>query len=442
MLCFNVSGSLNLISKFEVINLKVNNPTTKNQPLLFAIGVNHKTSSIKVREKIYIHETEVKELLAKFRETLSECMILSTCNRTEIYGVHPTGDVDLDFYKNLLIEYKNAGETVINEDFFSMISCSACQQIFHVATSIDSKIIGDTQILQQLRRSYLTAKEENHTNKILDQLLQRALKIGKQTYTKTSIHKGAISISFAAVEFAVQTYAALQNKTILIVGAGETARLTAECLLQKNVGKILVTNRTRANAELFLDALRDSYEFEGEVIDFENFRDYLNQTDIVISSTGAPEYILQLEDFERQNRKILLIDIAMPRDIAPEVAENEFVSLTNIDDLHSVADENYQKRMAETDKVKKIIFREMGEFLVWYYSLPLLPASFQPGQKPDSKSIEEIKKIRDFLTAQASWFYRMTRQTDVKSVFDEHRSLLKYLFAMRETALGETKVEK
>lgn len=416
--------------------MKPSNQKQINQPLLFAFGANHKTTSIQVREKIYIHEHEVQELLAKFKETLSECMILSTCNRTEIYGVHPTGDVDLDFYKNLLIEYKNAADVVTNDDFFSFVSCSACQQIFHVATSIDSKVIGDAQILQQLRKSYLAAKKENHTDKVLDQLLQRALKIGKQTYTQTSIHKGAVSISLAAVDCAIQTFGSLCSKTILIVGAGETALITAECLLKKNVGKIIVTNRTKSKAETLLNRLRDSFDFEGEVVDFENFRDFLNKTDIVISSTSSPDYILSKRDFERQNKKILLIDIAMPRDISPEAAENSFVSLKNIDDLNSVVDENYQKRMAEVSKVKKIVLREMGEFLVWYYSLPLLPASFQPGQKPDKKSIGEIKKIKEILSAEAERFNRMTHQIDVKSVIEEHKNLMRYLFEVKEKALG------
>ena len=413
-----------------------------SQPILFAFGVNHKTASIQVREKIYIREDEVLELLGKFKETLSECMILSTCNRTEIYGVHPGGEVDFDFYKNLLIDYKNASEIVTENDFFSFISCAACQQLFHVATSADSKIIGDTQILQQLRRSYLTAKENDFTSKILDQLLQRSLKIGKQTYTHTAIHKGAVSISLAAVDLALKTYGTLHDKNILIVGAGETARLTAECLLKLTVGKISIANRTRENAEIFLEELHQSFDFESETIDFENFRAHLNKTDIIISSTSSPEYILFKEDFEKQSRKILLIDIALPRDIAPEAAENEFVTLKNIDDLHSVVDANFKKRMAEMAKVKNIIYREMGDFLVWYYSQPLLPASFKAGQKPDFKSIEEIKKIKEFLAANASWFHKMARQKDVKNELDEHKNLVKQLFAMKNSALSEAGIEK
>ncbi len=412
------------------------------QPILFAFGVNHKTTSIEVREKIYVRDDEVLELLGKLKETLSECMILSTCNRTEIYGVHPAGEVDFDFYRKLLIDFKDASEIVSENDFFSFISCAACQQLFHVATSADSKIIGDTQILQQLRRSYLTAKDGDYTSKILDQLLQRSLKIGKQTYTQTAIHKGAVSISLAAVDLALKTYGTLHDKNILIIGAGETARLTAECLLKLNVGKISVTNRTKENAEEFLKELNQSLDFESEVIDFENFRDNLNETDIIISSTSSPEYILFEKDFINQNKNIFLIDIALPRDIAPEVVNNEFVTLKNIDDLHSVVDANFKKRMAEMAKVKKIIYREMGDFLVWYYSQPLLPASFKAGQKPDFEAIEEIKKIKEFLAANASWFHKMARQTDVRNELDDHKNLIKQLFAMKNSALSEAGVEK
>ena len=292
-----------------------------NQAILFAFGVNHKTASLEVRERLYVHENEVSGLLTKLRETLSECMILSTCNRTEIYGVHPTGEVDFDFYTDLVLDFKNARDAATGADFFSFVSCAACQQLFHVATSVDSKIIGDTQILQQLRHSYGLAKDGNFTDKILNQLIQRSLKIGKQTYTQTAIHKGAVSISLAAVDLALQTFGTLQDKTILIIGAGDAAKLTAECLLKKNVGKLVVTNRTRANAEEFLNDLHKSHEFESEIIEFENLRKQLNQTDIVISSTSSPDFILFVDDFANQNGKILLIDIAVPRDIAPEAAQ-------------------------------------------------------------------------------------------------------------------------
>lgn len=408
----------------------------KKQAVLFAFGVNHKTASVQVREKVYVYEHEMQELLNKFKQTLSECVIISTCNRTEIYGLHPTADIDFDYYKDLLINFKNASDVVTKKDFFSLIACTACEQLYKVATSVDSKIVGDTQILQQVRQSYKFAKNSGFTGKVLNQLFQRALKIGKKTYLDTTIHKGAVSISLAAVELARNTFGSLADKTVLIVGAGEAANLTAECLLKKRVGKILVTNRTQANAEEFLENLRKSHDFTGEVIGFEDFQNHLNETDIVISSTSSPDYVLNASDFEQQNKKILLIDIAVPRDIAPEVEENEFVILKNIDDLNSMVDRNYENRMSELPLVKKIIYQEMGEFLVWYYSLPLLEEVNNGGDLSDKDRIGEIKRIKEFLEANAAWFRKMmTRQPDnVEAELSEHLHLVNKLYLMKKSA--------
>ncbi len=395
---------------------------------------------------MFVREDETADLLARLKETLTECVVVSTCNRTEIYGVHPTADVNVDFYIDALIAFKSASEGVRREDFFSSISCAACLQLFKVATSIDSKIVGDTQILQQLRHSYSLAKERGATGKIINQLLQRAFKIGKKTYLETSIHKGAISISLAAVELARAAFGSLADKTVLIVGAGDTARLTAECLLKQRVGKILVANRTRANAEEFLSDLHKSHNFKSETIDFENFRSRLNEVDIVISSTGASEHILTRKDFDAQRRKILLIDIAMPRDIAPETAENQFVTIKNIDDLNEIVDRNHSKRLTELPRVKKIIHREMGDFLVWYYSLPLLPEFSKQQAKPNPEIVAEIKRVREFLIANASRFHKMARAKDARSELGDHLELVKHLLEIKQTpasaALTETTRER
>lgn len=405
-----------------------------NHSTLFAFGVNHKTASIEVREKVYIHEHETLELLTRLKETLEECVIVSTCNRTEIYGLHPTPDINFDYYKDLLIDFKNASDTVTREDFFSFISCAACQQLFSVATSIDSKIIGDTQILQQIRKFYAMAKDTGFTGKITNKLFQSALKIGKKTYLETSIHKGAVSISLAAVEQARRTFGSLADKTVLIIGAGETAQLTAECLLKKRVGKIIVTNRTRTNAEDFLQNLRKTHNFNGEAVDFENFRERLNETDIVISSTSAIDYILYPEDFQSQTRKILLFDIAVPRDISPEVVENNLVVLKNVDDLNSMVDANYEKRMRELPQVNRIIFQEMGDFLVWYYSQPMMPDFTNQTEKTDKETINRIKRIRQYLAANAAQFHQMARQTDARSELNQHLSLISQLNAISNSA--------
>lgn len=406
--------------------------------ILFALGLNHRTAPIEVREKLYITETEIPELLAKLKETLSECIILSTCNRTEIYGVCSTADLNLDFYKDLLIEFKNAEGIVRKEHFFSLISCAACQQLFKVATSIDSKIVGDTQILQQLREAYFLAVENRSTGKILNQLSQRAFKIGKKTFTETSIHKGAVSVSLAAVEMAVEIFDSLKDKSILIIGAGETAKLTAECLIKKQVGKIVISNRTRTHAEELLADLRKNYDFQSEVVDFDDFKNHLNQTDIVISSTSSPEYILRAEDFYGQKNKIFLIDIALPRDIEPSVAENEAVVLKNIDDLHSAVDRNYERRMRDLPHVKRIIMKEMSDFLMWYYSLPLLPAMQKTRSKPDKSAVSEILEIKKFLIKNVSHLHKLALQNrgDAKEDLQNHLELVERLQAMKNAAFG------
>lgn len=403
--------------------------------ILFAVGVNHKTAPIEVRERIFVHENETHALLARLKKTLVECVVLSTCNRTEIYGVTTRTDLDLDFYKDLLINFKNAETAVNREHFFGLVSCAACQQLFQVATSIDSKIVGDMQILGQLRDAYSFAADCNSTGKILNQLFQRGFKVGKLARTGTNLHKGAVSISLAAVELAAETFDSLSDKTILIVGAGETARLTAECLIKKRVGKIIITNRTQTHADELLANLRKSHHFAGETIDFSDFKNYLNQTDIVISSTSAPEPILVKADFADQTNKILLIDIAVPRDIAPEAAEMKNVVLKNIDDLHAIIDRNYRRRMADLPLVKKNIMREMSDFLVWYYSLPLLPTALQCGAKPDDSTLKEIVGVKEFLLENVSHVHRLAMRNGAEN-FAGHVAVVNELVAMKRAALA------
>jgi glutamyl-tRNA reductase len=409
---------------------------TADQQMLFAFGINHKTAPIEVREKLYIHDSEIPALLAQLKQTLAECVILSTCNRTEIYGVCGSADVDLDYYKNLIIKFKNAQDIVKKEHFFTFVSCAACQQLFSVATSVDSKIIGDTQILQQLKDAYHTAKDLDATGRILNQLSQRAFKIGKKTRTETTIHRGAVSISLAAVELANEIFGTLQNKNILIVGAGETAKLTVECLLKRQVGKITITNRTQENATELLTNLQKSNRFDGEIVAFADFKNYLNETDIVISSTGAVEPILTAADFVNQTNKILLIDIAIPRDIAPEVGENPNVILKNIDDLHVIVDRNYQRRTKDLPHVKRIIMKEMGEFLMWYYSLPLMPVLQKNYTKPDRKTVSEIIKIKEFLIQNVSELHKLAMQSrgNISDDLQNHIALVEKLQTMKREA--------
>jgi len=408
--------------------------TNTSQPILFAIGINHKTAPVEFRERIYVQDVEIPALLAELRKTLDEAVVISTCNRIEIYGVTTRTDLELDFYKDLVIDFKNAREYVSREDFFGLISCAACQQLFRVTTSLDSKIVGDMQILGQVRDAFQLAEQNKSTGKLLNQMFQRSFKIGKQVRTETNLHKGAVSISSAAVELALNELGTLSDKKVLLIGAGAMARLSAEYLLKKSVGKIFITNRTRARADALLENLRTESEggFDGETIDFAEFKNRLNEFDLVISSTSAPAPILEKADFAAQTNKILLIDIAVPRDIAPEAAECAAVELKNIDDLNAIVDKNHQRRMADLPLVNQLLMKEMSDFLIWYYSLPLLPNRMRGGAKPDAETQKEIVRVKEFLLSNLPHLHKLAMQNGAD--FNGHTEVVEKLTAMKEAA--------
>lgn len=415
--------------------------STTNQSILFAVGINHKTAPIEFRERIYVQDAEIPALLAELRQTLDEAVVVSTCNRLEIYGVTSRTDLDLDFYKDLVIDFKNARPFLSREDFFGLVSCAACQQLFRVTTSLDSKIVGDMQILGQVRDAFQLAENNKSTGKILNQMFQRSFKVGKQVRTETNLHKGAVSISSAAVELAQQALGTLAGKTALVIGAGSMARLSAEYLLKKSVGKIYIANRTRARAEELLENLRTGAEagFEAEVIEFAEFKGRLDEVDLVISSTAAPAPILEKTDFAGQKSDILLIDIAVPRDIAPDAAECATVELKNIDELNAIVDRNHRRRMADLPLVQKLIMEEMSDFLIWYFSLPLLPARMRGGAKPDAETQREIVRVKNFLLGNLPYLHKLAIENGTD--FAGQIEAIRHLTAMKEAAFSEARFE-
>ncbi len=406
--------------------------------MLFVIGLNYKTAPIEVREKLFVSEAEVPELVSLFKRKLSECLVLSTCNRTEIYGVCDPETFDPDSYIDELIKFKEVSGHVSKKHFFTYISCSACRQIFDVATSIDSKVVGDSQILRQLRKAYVHAQEMNSTGKVLNQLSQRALKIGKRTFTDTSLHRGAASVSSAAVELALDHFGSLRNRTVMVIGAGETARLTTEALIKKHTARILITNRTRAHAEILVSELQRSYSFDGDIVDFANFRDQLDETDLVISSTGSPDPILYESEFAKRTKGLMLIDIAIPRDIEPAESSNPNVILRNIDDLYAVLDENFERRMSDLPKIKKMIGKEMSDFLMWYYSLSIMPKLSATHTKPSRATVNEILGIKQLLIDNLSHIHKLAMQPQgsIQEDVRKHVELIERLRSVQASRAG------
>ncbi len=348
-------------------------------PFIFSVGVNHRSSPLEVRERLSVSNSELPDVLNKFKGILDECMILSTCNRTEIYCVADREKFDKELVKKTIIDFKNAGDITKSEHFFEYATCGAANHLFKVATSIDSLIVGDVQIMHQLKESFQIAQHNKSTGKLLNMLCQKALHTGKRVRHETTLYEGAFSVSFASVELALKIFGSLEDKTVMVIGAGETAELTAKNLIRKDVKKIIVTNRTRENAEKMLDDLNKVHKFESEVVDFTDFKSRIPEADIIISSTGSKDYVLLYNDMkkiisDRMDLPMLIIDIAIPRDIDPKIDTLDNVFLKNIDDLEDIVNSDYEKRMKIIPEVREIISQELLEFLVWYYSIPFLPA--------------------------------------------------------------------
>lgn len=393
---------------------------------------------MEVRESLYLNADEIPSFLDQARESLSECFVLSTCNRTEIYGVSDSPEIDPHFYKDLLIDFKNARGIVGDEHFFTAISCAACEHLFEVATSVGSMFVGDSQILRQLRQAYKIAIENRGTGSVLNQLVQRALKVGKKTYTETAVHAGTASVSAAAVDFATKTFGSLSGKRVLIIGSGETARLAAEALLNKNIGRLTVANRTRAHAEQLAALIRSSATAECSVINFDELSDHLDLVDIVISSTSSEEPILHKKDFDARSREILLIDIAVPRDIDERVSENPNVILKNVDDLNAIIDENYERRRKAVPQAKKLIMKESIEFLSWYYSLSIATALASADELSKSQRRTQALNVKAFLTANLSDIHKLAVAStgDVRQDLKNHFSLIQNLQIKAAATLG------
>lgn len=435
-----------LLYNFRVTDGKVSGPregaeqnvkVTTFPKTLFAFGINHRTAPVEVREKLHFREDEIQVLLAEYKRYLSECVVISTCNRTEVYGVSESPEIDLNLFKRRMIEIKGAEGIVREEHFFSLISCAACQQLFNVATSIDSRVIGDSQILRQLRDAYSISQSEKFAGKILNQLLQRAFKLGKATYTETSIHEGAVSVSLAAVELATDTYGTLRNRTALIIGAGEMARLSAESLINRRIGRLIFANRTRSRAEE-LAASFGHTNSELAVVDYSEFRSAIGNIDLVITATSSHEPIIFKNDVAGFDRKLLLIDIAVPRNVDDSVAEDPNVTLSNVDDLRSILDSHHERRLKDLPKVKKMIVEEMVDFLTWYYLLPLLPEYERTGTKPTRERTQEILRLKEFLNQNLSEIHRLTARAgnDFYDDLDSHFSLIRKLQARKVEAFG------
>ena len=336
---------------------------------ILTLGLNHRTAPVEIREKLAFPEGDQPSALGRLVHDygLHEAAILSTCNRSELY-LAADGDGGLDEARRFLAENQGIDVQTLDSHFYQLSDSEAAIHLFRVASGVDSLVVGESQILSQVRQALETAQQNGSARLLLNELFQRSLRVGKRARAETDIGRGRLSVSTAAVELASQVFENIESCRALLVGAGEMCELTAQYLVDAGVEHLLVTNRTLARGEEL------ARRFGGEAAPFETLATQLATVDIVISSTAATDYVISSGDLrhamrERRGRPLFLIDIAVPRDIDPAARDLDNVFLFDIDDLEQVIAANRQERESEIDRVQDIIDDEMKQFLHWFNAL-------------------------------------------------------------------------
>jgi len=361
---------------------------------LFVLGLSHKTAPIDVRERLAVPERELPKVLEALGEVseLAERMFFTTCNRAEVYGVAegPLAKA-VEATRASLERYRNLDSAALAGALYAYDGADATRHVFRVASSLDSMVVGEPQILGQVKTAYTVARSQQATGIILNNLLEQAFHVAKRVRTETGIATAAVSISSVAVELARKIFGDLEGRTVLILGAGEMAELALRHLVDDGVRSILVANRSHDRAVALAE------QFHGRAVTFDTFHQEMLEADIVISSTSAPHLILKKEDvqaiiLERRHRPIFLIDIANPRDIDPGCNDVDNVYLYNIDDLQSVVSANLKERQREAERAEVIIEREVGVFQAWLRGLDVVPTIVSLRDRVEEIRAAELQK--------------------------------------------------
>jgi glutamyl-tRNA reductase len=331
---------------------------------IVAIGLSHRTCPVEVREKFAFADAEIPATLHDLRQRglVTEGVIVSTCNRVELYAVTSSNDrKSLEEIRSYFVESRRYEKSADGE-FYLLSQPHSLEHLFKVACGMDSMLLGETEILGQLKKAYDLALQHRHTGSQLNKAFQRAFNVAKHIRSSTHIQRGSVSVASAAVELAEKIFSNLEDHHVMVIGAGDTSEKTARALLSRGAKSLIVSNRS------FDRAAALAQELSGRAIHFEDWAAEFEQIDIVISSTAAPHHILDRAKLEpimkiRRHRPLLLIDIAVPRDIDPEVNFLDSVYLYNIDDLQAIADNYLKQRQEEIAKCEAYI-REKARALL------------------------------------------------------------------------------
>lgn len=362
---------------------------------IILIGLNHKSAPLEIREKVSLSRTQIFQISEKlkFTHSISGSAILSTCNRTEFYL--NVGSISLGINEISEIISKKSG--LLIEDLWPYLyikkNKDAVQHLFFVAAGLDSMILGESQIQGQVQDAYEIALDASISDSIINTLFMNALTVGKRVRTETQIDRESVSISSAAVSLAKRFYNGLEDKTVLVLGAGETSELTTRYLISNGIKNFIVANRTYERAE------RLANELGGIAIRFDSLFEYIDSADIIISSTASPKYLLTKDllnsYLENRTKELLLIDIAIPRDISPELKEYSCVTLYDIDDLKDVVSMTLKRRKKESEVAKRIVQEELDNFFFWLDSLTVVPTIIKMREQIAKIKEQEIEKAKN-----------------------------------------------
>ncbi len=360
---------------------------------ILVVGLSHKTAPVEIREKVAFAPTEMEAPLQQMLAlpSVSEAVIVSTCNRVELYATSRNVDAAITELKQFLAAYHQLRLSDLEQHLYSYEGAEAIRHVLRVSASLDSMVIGEPQILGQIKTAYGYACEFKTAGLILNRFLHKAFSVAKRVRTETAIASSAVSVSFAAVELARKIFDTLEDKTVMLIGAGEMCELAARHFVNNGVAKVLVTNRTFSRAEKLAD------EFDGTAVSFENFREQLHRVDIVLSSTGAPDYVLEAKKLKevcklRRHKPMFLIDIAVPRDIDPLANKLDGIYLYDVDDLQGVVQANLKERHKEAAKAEEIIDEEIAQFQRWMATLEVKPTIVALRQQLDRVRKAELEK--------------------------------------------------
>ncbi|MFX3634926.1 MAG: glutamyl-tRNA reductase [Candidatus Pristimantibacillus sp.] len=341
---------------------------------IIVVGLNYRTAPVEVRERFAIEDTDLPEALRQLMNTNSimECVIVATCNRTELYAVVDRHHLCGHYIRSFMEQWFKLPRQEFTNHLYMYEDDKAIEHLFRVTSGLDSMVIGETQILGQVKDAFALAQEQKTTGTLFNMLFKQAVTMAKRAHSETTIGESAVSVSYAAVELGKRIFGQFNKKTVMIIGAGETSELTAKHLYANGADRVIVVNRTYERAAQLAD------KFNGVACSMEDAVTKLPEVDIVISSTGAKGYVLTRQlvagaMHRRKSKPLFMIDIAVPRDLDPAIAAVDNVFLYDIDDLEGIVESNLEHRRKEAAKIETMINEEIDLFAQWYKTLGVVP---------------------------------------------------------------------